>query len=301
MFVKWLGSTRFFFAPDDGAGSGADTGDAESNGANGDGANEADTDGDLDADGAGDQNDDGDGGEAGDQNNGDPPSAAAATTDKEIRWRDRQLARQHRRLQDLQRDNDTLRAIAEGRQPPANSPAPTGTHDGTPPQSQPGAKKTYTEEEARQMASQMASQNQYDADCNAVFAKGKDAFKDWEDALARLPKLGGIDRATMEAILATDVPEQALYAIASDPDEYERVMDLPAAKRQNALFKLGLKKAAATKTPSNAPEPPNRQSGGRTPVGRVDLYDDNVSDDDWYKAREQQRAQRHEQKFGRRA
>lgn len=285
MFVNWLGTTRFFFAPP-GEGSGAAGGGDDANGNDNNDTN-GDEDDDQNGDDAGDGDDqNGDGAGDGDgDGQGDKPGANATPKEK-ADWRDRQLDRQHRKLKDLERENETLRAIAEGR---AN---PDGTPKTAAPAAQQQAPKTFTQEDVQREAQRLAAQSQYDQDCDATFAKGKEAFPDWEDQLTRLPKLGGIDPVTMQGILATDNPEQVIYTLASDPEEYERVMGLPLAKRQNALTKIGMTKPKQVKRPSDAPPPTDSVSGRRMPAGKVNLHDDSVADEDWYAERERQRAAR---------
>jgi hypothetical protein len=88
--------------------------------------------------------------------------------------------------------------------------------------------------------------------------------------------------------------------LAADPDEYERVMALPPAKRNNAFVKLGLKeppkKANKENTqeslrPGDGPAPPRHlQRGGRQQAAQtVNLYDDKVEDDRWYEERNKTR------------
>lgn len=281
MMGKWLGTTRFYFAPP-GEGSGAaDSGDDNGGG---DDNNDTNDDDSGDDDAGDDASANLDGGEGDDDNK--KPAANASPQEKQD-WRDRQIDRQHRRIKDMERENATLRAIAEGRANPDGTPKTPAAAAPAP-----SSKPALTEADVETRAQQLAAQNQYDADCNAAYAKGKDAFEDWEDQLKRLPKLGGIDPATMVNILATDNPEQVIYTLASNPEEYERVMELPMAKRANALTKLGMKKPKEIKRPSDAPNPPDKVTGRRVPAGKVDLSDDNVPDEDWYAERERQRAAR---------
>lgn len=207
-----------------------------------------------------------------------------ARVERELRWRDRQIDRQHRKLKDREADLETLRAIQEGRLKPDGEPVATDENG------QPVYSEAEVQRRAAEQAKQISTQEQFDARCNEVFADGKNRFKDnWEKSLARLPKLGGIDADTMVNILATDDPALVVYTMARNPDTYQRIMDLPPARRFNEFVKLAIKKEP--KAASKAPPPVNpvQSARGASAAQRVDLYDDKVSDDEWYRKRNAER------------
>lgn len=239
----------------------------------------------------------GEGAEGGDGASGEeerPPGVTAKD------WRDRQISRQHRKLADKEREAAELRqqladaqALLErhnGGQPPAGTAvAPAARPD------IPAAVEAAAE--------RIVSQRDYDSQCNAAFNSGKKEYgAKWNEALDRLTQLGGVDGATMTGILATDDPAKVLYTLGSNPDEYERVMDLPPARRLAEFVKIGIKTVPKPKPkPSKAPAPV--EGIERRAVANNDeakLYDPKTNDEDWYKIRAAQKATRFAAKQGQR-
>lgn len=232
-----------------------------------------------------------------------PAPAAAAAEDGEAEppapaaqdWRDREIRRKHaqiqeakRREEELRRENEELRAIATRAAPKegetalpaaAAKPAPTVDRDAV-----------------REEAARLNAQERYTTDCNAADAVGRKTYDgkngkpSWNQATEQLVALGGVDIETMVSILATDDPARVMYEMGSNPDEYHRVMDLPPARRNNELVKLGLKAAAAPAKPkkvSDAPAPVEPVQG-RGVRGNDDL-DDDLDDDTWFARRRAQK------------
>lgn len=242
----------------------------------------------------------------------DPPAAPPAVKD----WRDREIAAKHRqnldlkrqnderqrRLDEVERENADLRAIAERRAatPPADgepepAPVPARRAPSTPAAPNPDA--------VREEAGRLVAKENYDRDCTATFNKGKTTYgADWDAAIDRLSTLGGpegsIDIDTMVGLLATDDPARVLYELGSKPDEYHRIMALPPAKRLNEMAKIA-SAPAPKKQVSNAPAPVDPVGGRGANVG--DELDDKLSDEDWYKRREAQKRRKWEAQQGRRA
>lgn len=234
--------------------------------------------GDEDPDGAGDDDD---------PDEDDDPDLAGFTPeqrkkiqakiDKETRWRDRQLERTHAKRRSAEEDVRAAAAINAGVKPGEN------------------LTDEQIEERARVLAGQLSAQERYDNASNETHANGLKAYGDkWNKTLAKLPKLGGLDKPDMDDILATDHPEVVLFSL-SDPDTYDRVMTLPPAKRRTEIIKLGMKeppkRAKAgdkeSKRPGDVTAPVRPVNGGRQVAAQsVNLYDPNLQDDDaWYAAR----------------
>lgn len=293
---KWLLNSVAVFAPPDkpGAGGAAEppVGDAQpgADGGAGEvgdagGAEGAGGDGGEAGDGAG--GDDGAGGEGGD---GQPPAAAAKPAED---WRDKELARKHRKAQDLARKNaalqqelDDAKALLERSGAPAK---PEGTAPAAP-------ARTFTEADVDRAAAVKVAQQAYDDACNTTFNKGKADYKeDWDKALNQLNLLGGLGEdqqgvEVMQSILATDDPAKVLYALGSDPEEYHRVMGLPPARRLAEIVKLGIPDKKPVKKPSDLQPPPNGISRrAAADNSEAKIYDDKVPDDEWYAIRQAQK------------
>lgn len=251
-----------------------DTGEDDNVEANED--NGADDAGDEDGDAAADDEDDPDLAEF-------TPEQRKKVKDKiakETRWRDRQLERTHARRRSAEEDARAAAAVAAGTVKPGET-----------------LTEAQIEERAKVLAGQMSSQERYDNDCNDTHAKGvKDFGKRWGTALAKLPKLGGIDVTDMVDILATEAPHVVMVEL-SDPDVYDRVMALPPARRRTEFVKLSLKelpkrvKQGENKRPGDAPPPPRvlNGNGRRVAATQVNLADDSVSDEAWYAERNRTR------------
>lgn len=228
---------------------------------------------------------------AADDKGGDDKAAAAAAGAPD--WRDREIGRKHRQLletrqraETLAAENETLRAIAEGR----IAPKPDGDGAGAAPQGD-MVPRDQVQAEAQRIASVALTQKEFDNAANDAHAAGVTRYKDdWKKATDTLATLGGFDLPTMQSILATDDPAQVLYELGSKPAEFQRIMDLPPARRQTELVKLGLKQAKAVAAPSRAPAPVN----GINPQSRTDIttLSDDLDDDTWYERRVAQKAAR---------
>jgi len=262
---------------DDTSGEGADgaTSQDENGGASDDtGSDAGDDEADDDSDSTGDDDEE-------DELAGLTPEQRAkveARLARETGWRDRQIDRLHAKRRSAEEDVQAAATIVQ-RQPGA---------DLTP---------TQVEERARELAKTMTAQATYDEACNAAFAQGKSLFSSkWDGALAKLPKLGGVEIPDMQNIMATEQPHVVLYQL-SNPDTYERVMSLPPAKRFAEFVKLSLKQfpKPASKTdskrPGDAPPPPRPldSTGRRVAAKSVDLHNDNVDDAAWYAERNRTR------------
>lgn len=304
MKSKFLGSTRFFYAPADKPGAGdAQVDDNDTNDDAGEGEGEEEADAKEGAEDGGDADEgDGDASEGDDEASEDDEPDADATRAEKADWRDKQLAKQHGKLKALERreaelaaENETLRALAEGRDPKTPVPSKKAAATSADPDPVATAKQQIRNED---------EQKKYDDDCNKVFADGVKRYpKSFETLIKRLPVLGGVDIPTMQFVLATDDPVEALRKMASDPDEYERIMDLPLHKRANALAKIGVPPKVERKGTSSAPNPvvPIGRSNSTTKrrIDPADATSDKVSDDEWYEQRERDRAARFAKKNGR--
>ena len=290
---RFLSSTAFFLKPDDGAGAGGGQGNdkdpktaaseqVQENGAgegadddagsdDGDAGDEEDGDG---GDGAGEGDDDAGGGADED----DDPLAGLtpeqrAKVEKEIRWRDKQINRLTGKRRNAEEDVQAARTIVE-----KNA----------------GKGEPLSEDEIERRANQKVAKQTYDQACDTTDSSGRTAFgRKWGDATDKLRKMGGIDLEDMaKIVLSTDHPETVLYTLGNDPDEYERVMGLPPAKRFSEFVKIGLKAppkkdTKESKRPGEQSAPPRTINGGsrKTAAQTVDLYKDNVEDDAWYAQR----------------
>ena len=141
-----------------------------------------------------------------------------------------------------------------------------------------------------------------------------DYAKDWPEAEENFRKAGGIPTAIMQDILATDDAAYVTVQLGKNPGRFQEILDLPEARRRNALFKMAQEHGgavpAARPRPSNAPEPPaplprggvNLPPAGtivpdrddRVPIPeegmpRPNKYGSSQYDDAWYAERARQK------------
>jgi len=195
--------------------------------------------------------------------------------DKEIRKKHRQIKERDDRIAHLERENGDLRTIAEKGGKLEVGPA-------------------ATQEEIQRAAQQIVQQQTYQSQLSDINEKGTKTYgASWEKSLERLATFGTMDPNDMTAIMATDDPAKVLHEMGTNPKEFQRIMELPPARRQTEYVKISLK-APETKQVSKAPAPTNGIK--QTVQPSADLSDKD-SDDDWYRKREAQR----QAKFAKRA
>lgn len=232
----------------------------------------------------------------------DPAAAVAATPASD--WRDKEIRRKHGQLQEERRRNKELeaslatanemlrRVSGEAEPDPAATPARAPTA-----RAAPASVANPADEDARvtQRAAQIVAQQNFEKASNDTDAAGRERYgADWQKATDTLATLGGFDIDTMNNILATDDPAQVLHALGSKPEEYQRLMDLPPARRFAEIVKLGLPAPKSVRKPSNAPAPVDPVRGANR--GDPTALSDELDDDTWYARRAAQKKARFEQR-----
>lgn len=199
-----------------------------------------------------------------------PPSGFDVLPD----WAKKQLNRQHGKIKEREdalaaarAENARLKELFDAEQRRRAQPA---AGDGAPPAAPapaPAAPATpaaaVSDDDPRVLARarEIVQTQTYQAALNDLNSKGEEAYKDkWGKALEDLKALGGFDQATLEQIVATENPAKVLYEMGSNPDLYQKLMDLPTpAKRFTEFVKLAMTAAPApavpAKRPSDAPAP----------------------------------------------
>lgn len=135
---------------------------------------------------------------------------------------------------------------------------------------------------------QAAAQKQFNADSNASYAKGKEAFGDEFDASLKNLGMLGFNDSMLETALATDASHKVLYELGRNPDEAARVFALSPAKMAIEFAKIASKAGPAAKEVSKAPAPsrPLAGSSRNDPAPR-----DEDTDAEWFaKRRAEKRA-----------
>lgn len=132
------------------------------------------------------------------------------------------------------------------------------------------------------------AQADFDRQCNDVWDKGTEAYKDdFAAAVQNLQGVGAMNKDILDLVLASDDPAKVLLDLGSNPDRAAELLAMPAAKRAVEIAKMSVA-APAKKVadPISKAPPPIRPIEGSARVS-PDLRDD---DDDatWFAKREAQ-------------
>jgi len=234
---------------------------------------------------------------------GDGGAAAPAGAGPD--WRDKEIRRKHAQLQEERRQ----RAELEGSLAAANAmlqrlsgdqPAGDGGAAAPDPAAAPAARPAprqappVTDPDAvRAEAAKIVAQQNFERSSNDTDAAGRERYgAEWQKATDTLATLGGFDIDTMNNILAADDPAQVLHKLGTNPEEYQRIMDLPAAKRFAEIVKMGIPTKKSSPKPSDAPAPTEGVRGANR--GDPTALNDELDDDTWYARRAAQKKARFE-------
>ena len=227
---------------------------------------------------------------------------------------EKRLAKERRKREATKRENEVLRRLAlergERREEPRKEAKPSA--DAEPKRENFETYEAFLEARAEWRADQkvdkrLAERDQkskQEAD-NAALAKQREDFRkrtkelakdlsDFDEVMAEATSSpdSAVSRLFAEPINECENPSAVLYHLAKNPDEAERIADLPGPKQAREIWALDakLKSAPPPKKPSNAPEPIN-PVGGKSVKGddmpEVKLADGRVNPE-WTKWRNRQ-------------
>lgn len=171
----------------------------------------------------------------------------------------------------------TFKAIAEnsgGEAPPPVQP------------DRPAPGSTGFDDAVKSEAQRLASESAFTNACNETFAAGKAEFgDDFAEAVSNLNATGLAQRDLIEAALATEAAPKVLHFLGQDLDEAARIAALPPARKGVELAKIAARLSAPPPKPqiSNAPPPITPLGGNAKPT--LDIYDDAISDDEYWERR----------------
>lgn len=293
---RFLGSTTILplYAPPDppSGAAGGDLGDVRDQSArtSGDAAGDATADGgdgsQQASGGAADAAASGDGQADG---SGEPP--AGATPQEKKDWRDKEIARKHRQLQDAKRENEELRRLIEaqnggGTQRQDQQVQPTGGQQPAPQAGgqQPQRQNYGSKDEFDRAVAAAAAQSQLERDLDTTNAKGIEVYgrSKWDGAMQMIATLGGFEGDEFLQIMATDDPARVLYELGANPEAYQNIKELPPHKRQAEFIKIALAKKAPSVSQAPAPVDQVGSRGGR--ADDTELRDD-LPEDEWRRRR----------------
>ncbi len=209
-------------------------------------------------------------------------------------WRDKEIRRKHAKLKDAEREMERLKRERDDALALAQAKA-DGEATEAQPERKPEPRQNISQEEIQRQARALRDQERYQEQLQSTNSAGETTYGEkWSKALDKLATFGTMDPADMTAILNTDAPAKVLFELGSNPAEYQRLMDLPPARRLTEFVKLSMKE-----TPKPAPNiskaPPPTESVGNRVAADTDLRSEKVSDEAWYAKRQAEKAKRFEE------
>lgn len=210
--------------------------------------------------------------------------AAAETED----WRDKEIRRKHAQLKERERE------LAELRKKASDLEVLLATGTGEAERQAPPAAAAMTPEEVRREAQRIAAEDRYKERLTNLNTKGEtDYGADWGKALDRLTQFGELEDLPwiMEGV---DNPAKVLVELGKNPAEYQRIMDLPPARRQAEYVRISDRQPVKAQ-PSKAPAPTDPVNPQRVAPG-FDPYDEKTDDNTWFENRRKQKEERFRQR-----
>lgn len=143
---------------------------------------------------------------------------------------------------------------------------------------------------AQQEATRLFAEHRFNETCNKVYAEGKEAFPDFDDAVKNL-QLVGVTREFLELATTSDASAKLLHHLGTDLEEAARIASLPPVQMARELTKLDIKlsQPAPAKPVSKAPAPINAIGSGA--ASDNDLRDD-LPIDEWMRRERERMAKR---------
>lgn len=229
------------------------------------------------------------------------PNADASEFEKLPVWAQQQFNRMYGKQKELERLASTAQELLEAQRRTAGGTSSGDTSSPTPststpaPQPQrPALSEADVDARANVKAREIANGERLKEQETSMVTKGAQTYgAKWEGFVGTLRQLGGFDPQSWSQILASDNPHMVLAKLAQDPTLYQRVIDMPDAKRLAEIVKLGIGEAPKSQAPSNAPNPIEPITIRGENSGGTDIYDPKLSDDKydatWFAARAEQK------------
>ena len=220
---------------------------------------------------------------AADKKTADDAAPAPANPPPKKDWKDDRIGK-------LTHDLNEARKALAAKETPAPVQKPGETE---------AAFNARVDEAANAKAAQIAAQNDWNRQTGDVVEKGTKEFPDFNDRVKAITASINVqdpaELAAYNAVVAgameTGEAHKIIYALGSDPGEFQRLMKLTPVKRAMELSKLALT-LTNDKDPSPLPKP-------ITPVGSSGVHYEGITPDDpkrgmklpkseWFKQREAQ-------------
>jgi hypothetical protein len=150
--------------------------------------------------------------------------------------------------------------------------------------------------EERTYALQSAAVDKFNQTCNDIAARGKAEFKDFDDSVKSLRDIDALSPEMIISISKKSNPHAIVHYWGKNLDEAMRIKQIADPdERAEAIAEIAQKlkaevKPSAPKSRSSAPEPITPVGGPSK--GDVDIYDDNITMDQFIRMRDKQESDR---------
>lgn len=120
---------------------------------------------------------------------------------------------------------------------------------------EPGTAPTLTPELFNSEVERVASKQQFDATCTAIYNQGIEELPGFETRLRNFVQVGGLNPVLIEAAIESGNPHKLLFDLGGDLDEAARILELPPVRMAAAVAKFAAAQRAETKKVTSAPAP----------------------------------------------
>jgi hypothetical protein len=227
-------------------------------------------------------------------------------------WRDRRIGEQQARIRDLRAQLEQANARVAGPQNPVSGQPHQAPYGQMPPD------RAAIDREIEQRATLMASQQEFTRRCNDVADQGRQQYNDFDVRIQKL--IGLVDGSDpqqianyngfLSAAMETGDAPRLLHHLGGDLNEASRILSLTPIKMAVELTRMsGAASSGGTNVTmpngqvvSTVPRPINPVgsatsiTGNRSIVAPDDATSDNLSTSEWMARREQQIAERRQQR-----
>jgi len=143
-------------------------------------------------------------------------------------------------------------------------------------------------EQYQQAQQRQNAQLQRQAAIDAVDATGKETFDDWDAVIVPAVQAGSLTEPMIDAFTTLDNGPQVAHALAKNPQEAQRIAQLPPMQQLVEVGKVSARLANPKPKTTGAPPPPKPVSARDSEASSDWMNDPNISTEEWVRRREKQ-------------
>lgn len=192
-----------------------------------------------------------------------PPEASGDKKRNTPKWAQDRIDALTRKKGEAEREATRLRIELEAMKQGASAPVDGEQPEGKPAPQQPDI-KTLVEQEAQRLVEQRTFQTSV----NNVMKQGNDEYPDFNDRCNFLADLGAADNPNfMPTIAVLDEGHKVLAELSDNPEEAQRILNMPPIQMAAALGRIAAKSTAAA---SASATPAKKVSAAPAPIKTID-------------------------------